>query len=117
MIGRVVFITEPKVIQVNSNPQRLIDFVIEEESRLMITLWDKHVDYVMPYYNADFGRSTYPYTTVDGEVRISSSYTATKILFNYEFPKFLTFKERYCDNSKFFHSVSYFIASTFDNYG
>nr|GMC64298.1 replication protein A 70 kDa DNA-binding subunit B-like [Ipomoea batatas] len=73
LIGRVVSITEPKVIQVNSNPQRLIDFVIEDS------------------------RSTDHYTTSvynqDCEVRISSSYIATKILFNYECPEFPNFNE------------------------
>nr|GMD17749.1 replication factor A protein 1-like isoform X2 [Ipomoea batatas] len=55
MIGRVVFINEQKVVQVNSNPQRLIDFVIEDSqgSRLTVTLWEEHVDPVLPYYNVD----------------------------------------------------------------
>ncbi|XP_019189679.1 PREDICTED: uncharacterized protein LOC109184093 [Ipomoea nil] len=102
LIGRVVSITEPKTIQVNSKPQRLIDFVIEDSrgSRLTITLWEEHVDSVLPYYNADL---TDPLIVIlqlcrarlndDGEVRISSSYTATKILFNHECPELLNFKE------------------------
>nr|GMC60985.1 AP-2 complex subunit alpha-2 [Ipomoea batatas] len=55
LIGRVVSITEQKVVQVNSNPQRLIDFVIEDSrgSRLTVTLWEEHVDSVLPYYNVD----------------------------------------------------------------
>nr|GMC46628.1 replication factor A protein 1-like [Ipomoea batatas] len=53
LIGRVVFINEQKVVQVNSNPQRLIDFVIEDSrgSWLTVTLWEEHVDSVLPYYN------------------------------------------------------------------
>nr|GMC68324.1 replication factor A protein 1-like isoform X2 [Ipomoea batatas] len=55
LIGRVVSITEQKVVQVNSNPQRLIDFVIEDSrgSRLTVTLCEEHVDSVLPYYNVD----------------------------------------------------------------
>nr|GMD01519.1 3-hydroxy-3-methylglutaryl-coenzyme A reductase-like [Ipomoea batatas] len=55
LIGRVVSITEQKVVQVNSNPQRLIDFVIEDSrgSQLTVTLWEEHVDFVLPYYNVD----------------------------------------------------------------
>nr|GMC90781.1 LRR receptor-like serine/threonine-protein kinase ERL1 [Ipomoea batatas] len=55
LIGRVVSIIEQKVVQVNSNPQRLIDFVIEDSrgSRLTVTLWEDHVDSVLPYYNVD----------------------------------------------------------------
>nr|GMD48655.1 replication factor A protein 1-like [Ipomoea batatas] len=45
LIGRVVSIIEPKVVQVNSNPQR--------GSRLTVTLWEEHVDSVLPYYNVD----------------------------------------------------------------
>ncbi|XP_019190753.1 PREDICTED: uncharacterized protein LOC109185225 [Ipomoea nil] len=97
LIGRVVSITEPKTIQVNSKPQRLIDFVIEDSrgSRLTITLWEEHVDSVLPYYNADLTDPLLYYNCVepDSEVRISSSYTATKILFNHECPELLNFKE------------------------
>nr|GMC57860.1 replication protein A 70 kDa DNA-binding subunit D-like [Ipomoea batatas] len=109
LIGRVVSITEPKVIQVNSNLQRLIDFVIEDSqygTRLTITLWDEHVDSMLPYYNADLADPLiiilHLCTTRmndDGEVRISSSYIVTKILFNYECPEFPNFKERCSDIS------------------
>nr|GMD63354.1 replication protein A 70 kDa DNA-binding subunit B-like [Ipomoea batatas] len=53
LIGRVVSIHQPKDIQVKQNSQRLIDFVIEDcrESRLAVTLWDEHVDSVLPYFN------------------------------------------------------------------
>nr|GMC56599.1 replication protein A 70 kDa DNA-binding subunit B-like [Ipomoea batatas] len=57
----------------------------------MITLWDEHVNSVLPFYNAVL---TDPLIVIlqlcrarvtdDGEVRISSSYTTTKVLFNYE---------------------------------
>ncbi|XP_019151941.1 PREDICTED: uncharacterized protein LOC109148663 [Ipomoea nil] len=103
LIGRVVSIYEPKVIQVQQKPKRLIDFVIEDsrESRLSITLWDEHVDSVLPFYDVVI---TDPLIVIlqlcrarltdDGEVKISSSYTATKILFNYECLEFSSFKER-----------------------
>ncbi|XP_019155714.1 PREDICTED: uncharacterized protein LOC109152469 [Ipomoea nil] len=128
LIGRVVSICEPKVIHVHQKPQRLIDFVIEDcslnyepkvihvhqnsqrlidfviedyrESRFSITLWDEHVDSLLPFYNVVL---TDPLIVIlqlcrarmieDGEVKISSSYTATKILFNYECPEFFSFKE------------------------
>nr|GMD17663.1 replication protein A 70 kDa DNA-binding subunit D-like [Ipomoea batatas] len=105
LIGRVVSITEQKVVQVNSNPQRLIDFVIEDSrgSRFTITIWEEHVDSVLPYYNVDLAEPLIvilqlcrAWVNKDGNVRISSSYIATKILFNYECPEFLNFKERYC---------------------
>ncbi|XP_031127680.1 uncharacterized protein LOC116029777 [Ipomoea triloba] len=53
LIGRVVSIHQPKDIQVKQNSQRLIDFVIEDcrESRLTVTLWDEHVDSVLPFFN------------------------------------------------------------------
>nr|GMD17807.1 replication protein A 70 kDa DNA-binding subunit B-like [Ipomoea batatas] len=84
LIGRVVSIHQPKDIQVKQNSQRLIDFVIEDcrESRLAVTLWDEHVDSVLPYFN-------------DGEIRISSSYSATRVLFNYECPEVFAFKDRF----------------------
>ncbi|XP_019171078.1 PREDICTED: uncharacterized protein LOC109166641 [Ipomoea nil] len=103
LIGRVVSIYELNVIQVNKKPQRLIDFVIEDcrESRLRVTLWDEHVDSVLSFYDVVL---TDPLIVIlqlcrervtdDGEVKISSSYTATKILFNYECLEFFSFKER-----------------------
>nr|GMC51088.1 replication protein A 70 kDa DNA-binding subunit B-like [Ipomoea batatas] len=95
LIGRVVSITKEKVIQVHSKPQRLIDLVIEDTrgSRLTITLWDEHVDSALPYYNADLADPLIVILQLYGEVRISSSYTATKIMFNYECPEFFKFKE------------------------
>nr|GMC46939.1 replication protein A 70 kDa DNA-binding subunit B-like [Ipomoea batatas] len=104
LIGRVVSITEQKIVQVNSNPQRLIDFVIEESrgSRLTITIREEYVDSVLPYYNVDLAEPLIvilqlcrAWVNKDCDVRISSSYTATKILFNYECPEFLNFKERF----------------------
>nr|GMD63626.1 replication protein A 70 kDa DNA-binding subunit B-like [Ipomoea batatas] len=104
LIGHVVSITEQKIVQVNSNPQRLIDFVIEESrgSRLTITIWEEYVDSVLPYYNVDLAEPLIvilqlcrAWVNKDGDVRISSSYTATKILFNYKCPEFLNFKERF----------------------
>ncbi|XP_031091007.1 uncharacterized protein LOC115996004 [Ipomoea triloba] len=102
LIGRVVSIHQPKDIQVKQNSQRLIDFVIEDcrESRLTVTLWDEHVDSVLPFLN---GALTDPLIVIlqlcrarvtdDGEIRISSSYTATRVLFNYECPELFAFKD------------------------
>nr|GMC82347.1 replication protein A 70 kDa DNA-binding subunit B-like [Ipomoea batatas] len=94
----------PKDIQVKQNSQRLIDFVIEDcrESRLTVTLWDEHEDSVLPFFN---GALTDPLIVIlqlcrarvtdDGEIRISSSYTATRVLFNYECPELFAFKDRF----------------------
>nr|GME06608.1 replication protein A 70 kDa DNA-binding subunit B-like [Ipomoea batatas] len=100
LIGRVVSIHEPKVIQVKLNSQRLIDFVIEDCSRLTITLWDEHVDSVFSFFNVVL---TDPLIVIlqlcrarvtnEGEIRISSSYTATKVLFNHECPELFAFKD------------------------
>nr|GMD23777.1 replication protein A 70 kDa DNA-binding subunit B-like [Ipomoea batatas] len=104
LIGRVVSIHQPKDIQVKQNSQRLIDFVIEDcrESRLAVTLWDEHVDSVLPYFN---GALTDPLIVIvqlcrarvtdDGEIRISNSYSATRVLFNYECPEVFAFKDRF----------------------
>nr|GLL19726.1 uncharacterized protein LOC109185225 [Ipomoea trifida] len=101
LIGGVVSIHQPKDIQVKQNSQRLIDFVIEDcmESRLAVTLWDEHVDSVLPYFN---GALTDPLIVIlqlcrarvtDGG--ISSSYSATRVLFNYECPEVFAFKDRF----------------------
>nr|GMD22358.1 replication protein A 70 kDa DNA-binding subunit B-like [Ipomoea batatas] len=104
LIGRVVSIHQPKDIQVKQNSQRFIDFVIEDcrESRLTVTLWDEHVDSVLPFFK---GVLTDPLIVIlqlcrarvtdDGEIRISSSYTATRVLFNYECLELFAFKDRF----------------------
>nr|GMD04714.1 replication protein A 70 kDa DNA-binding subunit B-like [Ipomoea batatas] len=101
LIGRVVSIHQPKDIQVKQNSQRLIDFVIEDcrESRLAVTLWDEHVDSVLPYFN---GALTDPLIVIVQLCRarvtdsgISSSYSATRVLFNYECPEVFAFKDRF----------------------
>nr|GMD96847.1 replication protein A 70 kDa DNA-binding subunit B-like [Ipomoea batatas] len=104
LIGRVVSIHQPKDILVKQNSQRLIDFVIEDcrGSRLTVTLWDEHVDSVLPFFN---GALTDPLIVIlqlcrarvtdDGEIRISSSYSATRVLFNYECPEVFAFKDRF----------------------
>nr|GMD83448.1 replication factor A protein 1-like [Ipomoea batatas] len=62
---------------------------------------DEHVDFVLPYYNADLADPLIVILQLcrarvndDGDVRISSSYTATKIMFNF-CPEFFKFKERF----------------------
>nr|GMC95848.1 uncharacterized protein LOC109185225 [Ipomoea batatas] len=44
LIGRVVSITEPKVIQFNQKPPRLIDFVIEESRNYVLQMDAKSVE-------------------------------------------------------------------------
>nr|GME07540.1 replication factor A protein 1-like [Ipomoea batatas] len=81
-------------------PAKLVDFLIEDnmENCIMCTLWDEHVSTVMPYFNKHVEG---PLTilmqlcrakTVNNQVRISSSYNATKIVFNGDSKEFLDFK-------------------------
>nr|GMC63239.1 replication protein A 70 kDa DNA-binding subunit B-like [Ipomoea batatas] len=71
-------------------PTQLVDFLIEDSkgNRIKCTLWDEHVPAVMPFFNNHVDGHLIVLLqlcrakTVDSEVRISSSYTATKVLFN-----------------------------------
>nr|GMD79391.1 replication factor A protein 1-like isoform X2 [Ipomoea batatas] len=98
----------------------LIDFVIEDSrgSRLTVTLWEEHMDSILPYYNVDLVEPLIvilqlcrAWVNKDGDVRISSSYTATKILFNCECPEFLNFKERFLTPIRSISSSSRMIGS------
>nr|GMC71553.1 replication protein A 70 kDa DNA-binding subunit B-like [Ipomoea batatas] len=83
---------------------RLMDFVLEDVSKRQIhcTLWDEHVDQLIPYYNS---------TVVDpviliiqlcrakfmdnGEVHICSSFDATQLFFTHTSKEFVNFKNSF----------------------
>ncbi|XP_019163079.1 PREDICTED: uncharacterized protein LOC109159422 [Ipomoea nil] len=88
---------------VGGRAAKLIDFQIcdNADNYLMCTLWDSHVDSLLPYYNSD---SKEPVIVaiqccrakvVNGEVRITSSYDATKLWFNEEFDEFKDFRSNF----------------------
>nr|GMC48721.1 zinc finger BED domain-containing protein RICESLEEPER 2-like [Ipomoea batatas] len=67
-------------------------------NRIKCTLWDEHVPAVMPFFNNHVdGHLIVLFQlcrakTDDNEVRISSSYTATKVLFNLDCQEFADFR-------------------------
>ncbi|XP_019184192.1 PREDICTED: uncharacterized protein LOC109179080 [Ipomoea nil] len=100
VIGRVIEIYNPVDKIIGGKATKLIDFQIEDnlENTLSCTLWNEHVASLMPYYNCD---SIEPHIVViqccraklvSGEVRITSTYDATKLWFNEDFEEFLEFK-------------------------
>ncbi|XP_019195687.1 PREDICTED: replication factor A protein 1-like [Ipomoea nil] len=102
VIGRLIEIYNPMDKIIGGKATRLIDFQIEDnaENTLTCTLWNGHVSSLMPYYNSD---SKEPLIVViqccrakvvSGEVRITSSYDATKLWFNEDFEEFLEFKSK-----------------------
>nr|GMC61319.1 replication protein A 70 kDa DNA-binding subunit B-like [Ipomoea batatas] len=86
VIGRVVEFYSPKDKVIAGFPTQLVDFLIEDSkgNRIKCTLWDEHVPAVMPFFNNHSDGHLIVLLqlcrakTVDNEVRISSSYTATK---------------------------------------
>ncbi|XP_019164281.1 PREDICTED: uncharacterized protein LOC109160437 [Ipomoea nil] len=55
VIGRVVEIYSPLDVTIAGRPLRLIDFLIEDSNgnQMRCTMWDQHVDKVLPYWNSD----------------------------------------------------------------
>nr|GMD76272.1 replication protein A 70 kDa DNA-binding subunit B-like [Ipomoea batatas] len=99
VIGRVVEFYSPKDKVIAGFPTQLVDFLIEDSkgNRIKCTLWDEHVPAVMPFFNNHSDGHLIVLLqlcrakTVDNEVRISSSYTATKVLFNLDCQEFADF--------------------------
>ncbi|XP_019179604.1 PREDICTED: uncharacterized protein LOC109174825 [Ipomoea nil] len=100
VVGRVIEIYNPVDKIIGGKATKLIDFQIEDnaDNTLTCTLWNEHVSSLMPYYNSD---SKEPLIVViqccrakvvSGEVRITSSYDATKLWFNEDFEEFEEFK-------------------------
>nr|GMD39220.1 replication protein A 70 kDa DNA-binding subunit B-like [Ipomoea batatas] len=100
VIGRVVEFYSPKDKVIAGFPTQLVDFLIEDSkgNRIKCTLWDEHVHAVMPFFNNHSDGHLIVLLqlcrakTVDNEVRISSSYTATKVLFNLDCQEFADFR-------------------------
>ncbi|XP_019190620.1 PREDICTED: replication protein A 70 kDa DNA-binding subunit D-like [Ipomoea nil] len=102
VIGRVVEIYSPIERNVGGRMAKLIDFVLEDgnENQLHCTVWDDHVDQLVPYFNST---SLEPIILLlqlcrarlldNGEVRISSSFDATKLWFNQRSHEFVSFVE------------------------
>nr|GLL35569.1 uncharacterized protein LOC109168430 [Ipomoea trifida] len=105
VIGRVVHIFSPLDKLINGRPSKLIDFVIEDLKgiQLKCTVWDQHVEKVMPFCQYDdlkepvivfiqMCRVKVPENS--GEVKICSSYDATQLLFNHECDECTDFRDR-----------------------
>ncbi|XP_019197333.1 PREDICTED: uncharacterized protein LOC109191207 [Ipomoea nil] len=103
VIGRVVEIYSPLEKVIAGKKTKLIDFVLEDMSKNQIkcTLWDDHVDQLIPYFNQDV---TDPVILLiqlcrakfmdNGEVRICSSFDATQLFFSHPCKEFVAFKSR-----------------------
>nr|GMD22859.1 replication factor A protein 1-like [Ipomoea batatas] len=89
-----------------------VSSTMRRERQLKCTIWDDHVDAMLPYFN-----STEPEPvivliqlcrakTVNGEVRITSSYDATKLWFNHYCPEFTEFKAKLTKENTPMKSIS-----------
>nr|GMC49102.1 replication protein A 70 kDa DNA-binding subunit B-like [Ipomoea batatas] len=94
VIGRVVEFYSPKDKVIVGFPTQLVDFLIEDSkgNRIKCTLWDEHVPAVMPFFNNHVDGHLIVLLQLCHEVRISSSYTATKVLFNLDCQEFADFR-------------------------
>nr|GMD52472.1 replication factor A protein 1-like isoform X2 [Ipomoea batatas] len=114
VIGRVVEFYSPKDKVIAGFPTQLVDFLIEDSkrNRIKCTLWDEHVPAVMPFFNNHSDGHLIVLLqlcrakTVDNEVRISSSYTATKVLFNLDCQEFADFRNSLKANCSLLRSIS-----------
>nr|GMC49133.1 replication factor A protein 1-like [Ipomoea batatas] len=103
VIGRVMEIYSPLDKLVSSRHSRLIDFHIEDLNghQLKYTVWDHHVEKVMPHFRKDFVEPVIVLIQMGrvkisenfAEVKITSSYDATQLLFNGDSTEFLEFRE------------------------
>nr|GLL29905.1 replication protein A 70 kDa DNA-binding subunit A-like [Ipomoea trifida] len=109
VIGRVVEIYSPLDKLISGRPSRLIDFLIEDLNghQLKCTVWDQHVEKVMPYFRKDFVEPVIVLIQMgrvkvyenSAEVKITSSYDATQLLFNGDSTEFLEFRDSYGNSS------------------
>ncbi|XP_031108610.1 uncharacterized protein LOC116013091 [Ipomoea triloba] len=114
VIGRVVEFYSPKDKVIAGLPTQLVDFLIEDSkrNRIKCTLWDEHVPAVMPFFNNHVDGLLIILLqlccakVVDSEVRISSSYTATKVLFNLDCQEFADFRNSLKANCSPIRSIS-----------
>ncbi|XP_031131934.1 uncharacterized protein LOC116033321 [Ipomoea triloba] len=114
VIGRVVAIYAPLDKIIAGKSSRLMDFVIAdtEQNTLKCTVWDDHVATMIPFYNADLKEPLIVVLQlcrakiVNGEVRITSSYDATKLHCNESFAEFLEFKSKLVSGQSPVRSIS-----------
>nr|GMD37887.1 replication factor A protein 1-like isoform X2 [Ipomoea batatas] len=114
VIGRVVEFYSPKDKAIAGFPTQLVDFLIEDSkgNRIKCTLWDEHVPAVMPFFNNHVDGHLIVLLQlcrakiVDSEVRISSSYTATKVFFNLDCQEFADFRNSLKANCSPLRSIS-----------
>ncbi|XP_031108408.1 uncharacterized protein LOC116012874 [Ipomoea triloba] len=108
VIGRVVEIYSPLQKLIAGKATTLIDFVIADtqDNHLKCTVWDKHVVGIHQFYNIDVKEPIIVAIQlcrakiVNGEVRITSSYDATKLCINHSFAEFAEFRSKLdADNS------------------
>nr|GMD52729.1 replication factor A protein 1-like [Ipomoea batatas] len=112
--GKVVEIYAPLDKIIAGKSSRLMDFVIAdtEQNTLKCTVWDDHVATMIPFYNADLKEplivvlQLYRAKIVNGEVRITSSYDATKLHCNESFVEFLEFKSKLVSGQSPVRSIS-----------
>ncbi|XP_031127748.1 uncharacterized protein LOC116029849 [Ipomoea triloba] len=96
----VIYAPVDKII--GGKPSRVIDFLIadNEEKTLKCTVWNEHVVVMLPFYNAYLKEPLIVVLqlcrakVVNGEVRITSSYDATKLHFNSSFDEFIESKSK-----------------------
>ncbi|XP_031127482.1 uncharacterized protein LOC116029571 [Ipomoea triloba] len=114
VIGRVVEFYSPKDKVIAGFPTQLVDFLIEDSkgNRIKCTLWDEHVHAVMPFFNNHVDGHLIVLLqlchakVVDSDVRISSSYTTTKVLFNLDCQELADFRNSLKANCSPLRSIS-----------
>nr|GMD89869.1 replication factor A protein 1-like [Ipomoea batatas] len=114
IIGRVVEICSPVEKVIAGKQSRLMDFLLEdsEQRQLKCTIWDDHVEAMLPYFNSTDQEPVIVLIqlcrakTVNGEVRITSSYDATKLWFNHYCPEYTEFKAKLSKESTPMRTIS-----------
>nr|GLL44814.1 uncharacterized protein LOC109168054 [Ipomoea trifida] len=102
VIGRLVEIYSPVQKLIAGKAATLIDFVIADtqDMHLKCTVWDEHVAAIHQFYNIDVKQPIIVAIQlcrakiVNGEVRITSSYDATKLWINHSFAEFAEFRSK-----------------------
>ncbi|XP_019178280.1 PREDICTED: uncharacterized protein LOC109173497 [Ipomoea nil] len=102
VIGRVIEIHAPVDKIIGGKPAKLIDLKIadNEGNNLKCTVWDNHVAPMLPFYNSDLKEPLVVVIQlcrakiVNGEVRITSSYDATKLYLNSSYQEVEDFRAK-----------------------
>ncbi|XP_031111965.1 uncharacterized protein LOC116015937 [Ipomoea triloba] len=102
VIGRVVEIYSPVQKLIAGKVATVTDFVIADtqDNHLKCTVWDEHVAAIHQFYNIDVKEPIIVAIQlcrakiVNGEVRITSSYDATKLWINHIFAELAEFRSK-----------------------